>query len=110
MNYIPKFGLYDVSKPLPRHDFSAFEDAIMSLHTWGSIVLVYSGSRWFGTLEFSYEKDFNRLASLCKYCHKKCKRDSWPLLISLIPFCLIDDEEYHAFWDDLYNGKTYFVR
>ena len=25
MNYIPKIGMYNVSQPIPRHDFSAFD-------------------------------------------------------------------------------------
>ena len=53
--------------PVGGHDdVSSFEDAIMSLKTEDSIALVYSGSRWFGTLEHSAGKDFGRLDSLCK--------------------------------------------
>ena len=26
MNYIPKIGLYNISSPIPQHDFSAFKD------------------------------------------------------------------------------------
>lgn len=49
-----------------------------------SIALVYSGSRWFGTLEFGLEKDF--------------KLDQ-----------LSYGYEYHAFWDRLYEGRTFFL-
>ncbi|KAL7519551.1 hypothetical protein ACHAWX_004352 [Stephanocyclus meneghinianus] len=51
---------------------------------WVILVLVYSGSRWFGTAEFSQTEalDFSTL---------------------------IYDDEYHAFWDKLYEARTAFI-
>jgi hypothetical protein len=48
--------------------FDGLEDALLDLELWGSIVLVYSGSRWFGTIEYSAgeKEQYDSLASLCK--------------------------------------------
>jgi hypothetical protein len=66
-------------------DLAILDEMLMSqFHLWAAIELVYAGSRWFGTLNFSPESNADNL-------HE------------------IFTDEYHAFWNNLYEERTFFI-
>jgi len=76
---------FDVSDNSTSVISNQIEDLGLGFELWGAIALIYSGSRWYGSFILSDDKENFDLA--------------WKDF----------GDEYHAFWDELYESRTYYL-